>query len=124
MCMMFMLSSSDVVAQTFVDGATAITNMNQELPVVNNAYFALDKNSSTFFVDATAVKQKYRAMEQLLTLIDANSTASDVEMQLRRVIILDSEDYTPIEEADYDQANYGSTEVTDLRAYLFGILTN
>jgi len=124
LCMMFMLSSSDVVAQTFVEGADAIANMNQELPIVNDSYFALDKNSSTFFVDATAVKMKYRAIEQLLEQVSTNSTASDVEVLLREFVILESKDHTPITESDYEQANYGSTEVTNLRAYLFGVLTN
>lgn len=124
MCMMFMLFSSDVVAQTFVNGATAISTLNQELPVLNSSYFALDQNSSAFPADATVVKLKYRAVEQVLELIDGNHSAEEVEAILREVVILDSEKFTPINESDYNQANFGSAEITGLQSYLFSILTN
>ncbi len=123
-CMMFMLFSSDVVAQTFVDGATATTILNQELPTLNNAHEALDKNSATYRTDATEVKRKYLAAESILGMIDGASAPSDVEAILREVIVVDSGAYTQIDEVMYNQADYGSPEVADLHSYLFGILTN
>ena len=124
MCMMLMLFSSDVVAQTFVDGATAISTLNQELPVLNSSYFALDKSSPSFVTDASAVKLKYRAVELILELVDGNSSALDVETILREVVINDSEKFNPIDEVDYNQADYGSAEIISLQSYLHGILTN
>lgn len=124
MCMMFMLSSSDVVAQAFVDGATATTNLNQELPAIESAYDALDQNSPTFSDDAKALKLRYSTVEEMLRYISASNSSTDVEALLLDLIVLRSEAYVPIDLVKYDQGDYGSTEIANLKSYLQGVLTN
>lgn len=124
MCMMLMLFSSDVVAQTFVDGATATTNLNQELPVLESAYDALDQNSPTFSDDAKALKLKYSTVEEMLRYMSASNSSADVEALLLDLVVLRSEAYVPIDLVKYDQGDYGSTEIADLKSYLQGVLTN
>ena len=124
MCMFFMLSSSDVVAQTFVDGATATTKLNQELPAIETAYDALDQNSPTFGDDAKALKLKYSTVEEMLRYVSASNSAAEVEALLLDLIVLRSEEYVPVDLVKYDQGDYGSTEIADLQSYLQGVLTN
>ena len=121
---MFMLCSSDVVAQSFVDGATANTRLSQEMPTLRSAYSALDRNSSTFLSDANNLSERVKAAQQLNESIDGNTSSADVEALLREVVITASSRFTPIDDVMYDQGDFGSPEIIDLRSYLIGVLTN
>jgi len=123
-CMMFMLFSSDVVAQTFVDGAIANTRLDQELPVLKSAYSVLDRNSTSFTANANDIARKYDSVKQLIGSLEAQSTSEDVEELLREVVLDRSVEFVVIDEEMYDESNFGSTELTDLHSYLKGLLTN
>ena len=124
MCMMIMLCSSDAVAQDFVDGATAVTRLSQEVPVLRTAYTALDRNSITFRADAINLSERLDAVKLISESIDSNSSAASVELLLRETVLTASTRFTPIDDEMYDEGDFGSLEITDLRSYLLGVLTN
>lgn len=125
MCMMLMLYSSDAVAQSFVDGATAISNLDQELDNLSSSLSALDVNSSTYSEDAAELGRKSNAVGWLVRRgIDGSSSTSDVSIALKEIVIVGSSEFVRIDEAMYDSGSFGSTEITDLQSYLQNLLTN
>lgn len=124
MCMMFVLFSSDAVAQSFVDGATAITNLNQEKLALDVEAGALNQTSATYLADADRVGLRINSVGILLGYVDSGNAPSDIEALTVDVIILLSEKFSPIDPVKYDQGDYGSTEISELKTYLYGVLTN
>jgi len=122
--MMLMLFSSDAVAQTFVDGATAVTNLNHEVTSLDSEADALNQNSASYLADVKNIKLKLSTVGSLLGYINSSYTPADVEALTVDVIILLSEKFNPIDTDKYDQGDYGSTEISELRTYLYGVLTN
>ena len=119
----FFMFSSDMNAQTYLDGSAAIPVLQQGIQDESTAYDSLDPQSQTYQQDALSLKRKINALEFLLRSFDSSSTSIDVQLALEEYIITKSHEFTPIDQPQYDAGNYGAAETTDLRNYLFGKLT-
>ena len=112
--LMMLFSSADLSAQTFKNGSDAQTALVAEYTAMKSATTSPDFEMNVAGLDM---------MMDALTA-NPNSTPAEVEGWLRTVVVMESEDYTPITNNDYDSGNYGSTEITDLQSYLFSIVTD
>lgn len=124
MCLLMIFSSSNLSAQTFLAGSAALDEIQQEITNQENYYASLDPQASNFVSEVVGLKSKIQNLESLVSKLDATSSSTDVRFLLEEHIIIESKNFTQIDQSMYDQGNYGSPEMTDLQDYLFGLMTN